>query len=228
MKNVFAILVAFSLLVVPAYADEVTITESVSPVEEAAEPVLEVEVQPVVPVDGSDLGSDVIDDSASTGDPEPVISMTVDELAEAIALANAPEVELFTLVDDTVQGGCFMDVETSAGDMLIYIPTDYQYGSFSYFGSNVTGIRSSTITGYFFRNSDLYQVRFQPFSIPQYRNADSGYTYTDFDITNVNDTNIQILDSFDELPLFVDDGYMKYMTLFILGVIAVCLFMKRW
>lgn len=138
------------------------------------------------------------------------------------------ELQPFNVLTSPVSGGCFMEVSSSIGHLKIYVPSDFQRGSFSYFdGDNVTGIRSSTINGYAFKGSTLYQVRFPPFSDPEYRLYDSGYSYSDFSISSVNDTNIQILTSDSDLPLYPSSQMLQLLILAFLGVMLVWLFMRR-
>lgn len=205
MKNVLALCLAVVLLVVPVYAAE---TDGLAP------GVSDVEETPLVP------GEDV-----SGGELDTAGGLTI--VTDSVVLAE--DIAPRAVLTSPVAGGPYMEVSSSIGDLKIYVPADYQRGSFSYFsGSNVCGIRSSTISGYAFKGSTLYQVRFPAFSDPQYRVYDSGYSYTDFSITGVNSTNIQILTSDDDLPLYPDSGILSLCLIFLLGVIVVCQFMKRY
>ena len=205
MKNVLALCLAVVLLVVPVYAAE---TDGLSP------GVSDVEETPLVP--GEDVPGGELDTSGG---------LTI--VTDSVVLAE--NIEPRAVLTSPVAGGPYMEVSSSIGDLKIYVPADYQRGSFSYFdGDNVCGIRSSTISGYAFKGSTLYQIRFPSFSDPQYRVYDSGYSYTDFSITGVKSTNIQILTSDDDLPLLPDTGQIQLIITLFLGGVLVCLFMKRF
>ncbi len=204
MKRVFALLVAVFLLVVPVYA---------------------------VPVDDVPIGLSNIEEAPLVpGEPVPEgeldISGGVTLYADTVVLSEVPST--YAITSSPIAGGCFMEVSSSIGDMKIYVPANYQYGTFSYFnGGNVCGIISSTITGYGFKGSTVYQIRFAPFSDPQYRLYDSSYSYTDFSITDVIATNVQILSSDDELPLYPDSEQLQLIIIALLGGVFVCRLLKR-
>lgn len=205
LKHVLALCLAIVLLVGPAYA----LPDDSTPVG-----LSDVEETPLVP--GEDVPGGELD--ASGG-------LTV--YADNVVLAE--DLEPRAVLTSPVAGGPYMEVSSSIGDLKIYVPADYQRGSFSYYdGNSVCGIRSSTISGYAFKGSTLYQVRFPSFSDPQYRVYDSGYSYTDFSITGVNSTNIQILTSDNDLPLLPDTGQVQLIIALFLGGCLVCLFMKRF
>lgn len=205
MKNVLALCLAVVLLVVPVYAAE---TDGLAP------GVSDVEETPLVP--GEDVPGGELDTSGG---------LTI--VTDSVVLAE--NIEPRAVLTSPVAGGPYMEVSSSIGDLKIYVPADYQRGSFSYFdGDNVCGIRSSTISGYAFKGSTLYQIRFPSFSAPQYRVYDSGYSYTDFSITGVKSTNVQILASDDDLPLLPDTGQVHLIIALFLGGCLVCLFMRRF
>lgn len=205
LKNVLALCLAVFLLVVPVYAVETDgLPAGVSSLEENSFP-------PGEDVPGSDVD----------------LSGGLTVYADNVVLAEVPGT--YAVATSPVAGGPYMDVSSSIGDLKIYVPADYQRGSFSFFdGNNVCGIRSSTISGYAFKGSTLYQVRFPAFSDPQYRIYDSGYSYADFSITGVRSTNIQILSSDDDLPLYPDAAQVQLLIFLFLGGVLVCQFMKRF
>lgn len=205
LKHVLALCLAVVLSVAPGYAVQGDILPpGLSNVEET----------PLVP--GETVPGGELDSSGG---------LTI--VTDSVVLAE--DIAPRAVLTSPVAGGPYMEVLSSIGNLKIYVPADYQRGSFSFFdGSNVCGIRSGTISGYAFKGSTLYQVRFPAFSDPQYRVYDSGYSYTDFSITGVNSTNIQILTSDNDLPLLPDTGQVQLIIALFLGGCLVCLFMRRF
>lgn len=125
-------------------------------------------------------------------------------------------------------GGAYFDASTNVGDMRIFVPTDYQYGSFSLDSSGrLIGVRSSTITGYGYIGSTEYDVRFSSYAIPQYRRSDSSYTWDYLYINAVEDTNVQILDSLSSLPLKPDTGTLLLVIFAVFGGALIWICIKR-
>lgn len=148
--------------------------------------------------------------------------------ADKVILSSSEEPQLYSIVSDPVSGGCFIDVDSSIGFLKIYVPSDYQYKSFSFFnGTDVCSIVSSTITCYAFEGSTVYQIRFSPFSEPTYRVYDTSQSYQVFSIYDVIDTNVQILKSDSELPLLPDLNVLLLICISFLGGIFVCRLLKR-
>lgn len=205
---------------------------------------------PADPGDTGDLddpGSDLPDDGSSAADPdtelivedggevseeeEPFIqdSGEVHINADAVYLTAEEEPILYS-VGDVLSGGTFFDVDTSElGTVKIYIPIDYQEGSFAYDNyGNLVNIRASTITGYILDGTQ-YTVRWTSFGTPQYRllnYSGVGSTYNDLNIESVQDTNIQIIEDDTEVPLFPDARFVQLLILLCLGVLVLCQFMK--
>lgn len=148
--------------------------------------------------------------------------------ADAVYLTGEDEAITYS-VGDVLSGGAFFDVETSElGSVKIYIPIDYQEGSFAYDNhGNLVNIRAASITGYILDGTQ-YSVRWTSFNTPQYRltNYDYGSSYEDLTITFVNDSNIQIVEDDSEVPLFPDERYISLGIFALLGVAVLCLFMK--
>lgn len=149
--------------------------------------------------------------------------------ADAVYLTADDEAVSYS-VGDVLSGGAFFEVDTSElGEVKIYVPIDYQEGSFAYDNNgNLVNIRSATITGYILDGTQ-YTVRWTSFNTPQYRLVNySGVSsaYEDLTITSVIDTNIQIVEDDSEVPLFPDDRYIFLSILAVLGVIMLCQFMK--
>ena len=183
-------------------------------------------VVPAYALDQEDLSEDVVEDSQSIEDDPGLPLGYSDGLPVPVYLADSPVA--YDVLTSPVDGGIFMEVSSSIGDLTIYVPFDYQRSSFSYYGSGgVTSIRASTISGYGFKGSTMYQIRFPPFSNPEYRVYDSGYSYSDFSIDSVTSTNIQIASSNDDFPLYPDQQLLLLSLVMILGVLLLWLFMRR-
>lgn len=189
----------------------------------------------------SDVGSEpeitspdgvVVEDGGDVSEEEePFVEDTgsVHINADAVYLTSEEEAVVYS-VGDVLSGGAFFEVETSElGNVKIYIPMDYQEGSFAYDNyGNLVNIRASTITGYILDGTQ-YSVRWTSFGTPQYRllnYSGVGSTYNDLSVEDVLDTNIQIIEDDTEVPLFPDTRFIQLLILLCLGVIVVCQFMK--
>ena len=258
MKFVFCFLLIGVLLfgmVSPVFAEEVNFTEE-TPVFDlpSEEPLGSNPENSEIPVDPDSSDSGSLDDPGSVEpdsefgdslvvlDPEsdPEVGEELEEdffsetgevhiNADAVYLTN-PEDPVTYAVGDVLSGGAFFDVSTQQlGDVKIYIPIDYQEGSFAYDNNgNLVNIRSSTITGYILDGTQ-YTVRWNSFNTPQYRLVNysgTGNQYQDLDINSVDDTNIQIVTDDSDVPLFPDQRYISLAILAVLGVCMLCLFMK--
>lgn len=166
---------------------------------------------------GSDAGSSV--------PSEPVIVDSLTVTANQVILAE--EVEPRALPVTPIAGGYFIDCSTSAlGDCRIYVPYEYQKGSFSFAGSDVISLRASTVTGILYAGSSSYTVRWTSFNTPEYRSpSGSSWEYRSLGIERVMDTNVQIARSDDDLLLFPDTGLLLLILVAGLGVLVVCKFM---
>lgn len=189
----------------------------------------------VLPADGSEsevTSSDgvVVEDEEEVIEDESFVEDTgsVHINADAVYLSSGEEAVTYS-VGDVLSGGAFFEVDTSElGSVKIYIPIDYQEGSFAYDNNgNLVNIRASTITGYILDGTQ-YTVRWTSFNTPQYRLTDSDYSssYEDLTVVSVTDTNIQIIEDDTEVPLFPDTRFVQLLILLCLGVIVVCQFMK--
>ena len=252
MKRLFCFLMIGVLafgMVLPVFAEEVD-----SPAETEVSPVPseeslggnETDGEVSAPSDsgssgsGDDTVSDLPDDGNGTELPAADSELTEEEEfipdygditvnADAVYLTSPDEAVSYA-VGDVLSGGAFFEVSTDElGDVKIYIPIDYQEGSFAYDNNgNLVNIRSATITGYILDGTQ-YTVRWTSFNTPQYRLVNYsgvGSTYEDLTISSVNDTNIQIVEDDSELPLFPDTRFVQLLILLCLGVIVVCQFMK--
>ena len=184
-------------------------------------------VVPAYALDEEIFSADIVEDSQSAeNDPDLPLGYS-DGVPVPVYLADSPV--LHDVLTSPVDGGIYMDVSSSIGDLTIYVPSDYQKASFSYYGSGggVTSIRASTISGYGFKGNTMYQIRFPPFSNPEFRLYNSGYSYSDFSIDSVTSTNVQIASSNDDFPLYADQQILQLSLVMILGVLLLWLFMRR-
>lgn len=163
---------------------------------------------------------------ALDGEPEVTTSDSITIYTDSVIL-DAGDPDPLAL-DAPIDGGVYFHCQTSQlGEVWIYIPVDYQRGSWSYYNGNLFNLRSSLISGFIFRSSgSSYSFRCSSFSTPEYR-LSSGYSYEDLTVTSVLDTNIQIADSNSDFPLYPDMDMVILCILLVLGVICICKFMMR-
>lgn len=167
-------------------------------------------------VEGENTDSSVADPESSVTDPvtesgdetavegetdttvviEEVVPESVDDLT-----INAENVTLMSLLPEEdvypsgapLEGGVYMHLDTSElGEILVYVPVDYQYDSFTLNSSGQPiNITASTISGYSYDGVD-YSIRWSTFGVPTYRPVDYDYG-TSYQTLTVNDiiaTNI--------------------------------------
>lgn len=126
-------------------------------------------------------------------------------------------------------GGVYMQVTTSAlGELLIYVPSNYQSKAFTFESGakEVINITSSTITAYVVDQAD-YSFRWSSFGRLQYRRNSGSYSYEDVNITDILNTNIVFVESNDDLPPVPDSNMLQIIITFLLGGCLLCLFIKR-
>ncbi|MBC8576667.1 hypothetical protein [Yanshouia hominis] len=126
-------------------------------------------------------------------------------------------------------GGVYMQVTTSAlGELLIYVPSNYQSKAFTFESGTkeVINITSSTITAYVVDQAD-YSFRWSSFGRLQYRRNSGSYSYEDVNITDILNTNIVFVESNDDLPPVPDSNMLQIIITFLLGGCLLCLFIKR-
>lgn len=122
---------------------------------------------------------------------------------------------------------CYVTCSTSQlGNITFFLPVTYREGYLSMSDNGLMNVHTSTVSGYFYRGSTLYQIRFSGYSTPQYREYDSGYSYVDLTVNDVTSTNMVIYDSFNDVSSDRSDIYLLGLLL-VGGVIVVCLFMRR-
>lgn len=146
--------------------------------------------------------------------------------ADQVILAS--DAETFALSSAPLAGGYYIDCSTSAlGDVRIYVPYEYQRGSFTTNTSgDIVSLRSSTVTGLLYDGDTAYTVRWSSFGTPQYRSySGSSYSYYDLGVSHILDTNIQILSSDADVPLLPSSEYLLLVLILLLGVCCVCKFM---
>lgn len=158
---------------------------------------------------------------------------------------SAVQVESLTVQADTVlmsapenndyptgaplSGGVYMQVTTRAlGELLIYVPSNYQSKAFTFESGTkeVINITSSTITAYVVGQAD-YSFRWSSFGRLQYRRNSGSYSYEDVNITDILNTNIVFVESNDDLPPVPDSNMLQIIITFLLGGCLLCLFIKR-
>ena len=126
-------------------------------------------------------------------------------------------------------GGVYMQVTTSAlGELLIYVPSNYQSKAFTFESGTkeVINITSSTITAYVVDQAD-YSFRWSSFGRLQYRRNSGSYSYEYVNITDILNTNIVFVESNDDLPPVPDSNMLQIIITFLLGGCLLCLFIKR-
>lgn len=122
-----------------------------------------------------------------------------------------------------------MQVDTQQlGELIIYVPVSNQFKSFTFAANTETpvNITASTISGYTYSSED-YQIRWTSFGQCQYRPYSGSYSYTDLDITSVLNTNIVFVTGPEDLPVVPDSSMLQVIIVFLLGVMVLCLFMRR-
>lgn len=123
-------------------------------------------------------------------------------------------------------GSCYISCDTTQfGSIDIFLPVTYQSGYFSFDGQ-LYNVSNSSITGVFYDGGDEYSFRCSAWSTPQYREADGGYTWADLNVYDIEYSNVDIAEEFP--PLVSHDTVMSYVPIALLGVIVLCLFMKRF
>lgn len=132
-------------------------------------------------------------------------------------------------VNPPFYGGVYITGSTrELGSVTVYIPVNYQSGYLGLTSSgNLCNVSSSSISGVIYRGSSVYDFRLSSWSEPQYRvRATSYYQYEDLTFTSITASNAEILDSFP--PLVSAASVLSLVPLIFLGVIVLCLFMKRF
>lgn len=126
-------------------------------------------------------------------------------------------------------GGVYVTGTTAElGAVTLYLPVNYQRG---YLGLTTSGnlfnASSSSISGVLYRGGSEYQARISAWSTPQYRaQSGSSYYYYDLTFTSIEHSNAEI--SVDFPPLVAAADVIQYVPILLLGVVVLCLFIKRF
>lgn len=123
---------------------------------------------------------------------------------------------------------CFITMQTrELGQITVYLPVTWQENTFSWDGTNLRNITTSTVTGYWTSNTDNY-VRWSSFSLPQYREpSGSSWSLEDLTVQEIISTNVSIAESYEEVGVSRSDNYYVILIL-IGGVLLLILFMKKF
>lgn len=158
---------------------------------------------------------------------EPPITDELRALFEEIGLLSIPENNDYP-ANAPLAGSAYIEATTSQlGTVVIYIPVDYQRGSLTYDSSgNLVNIRSGTITGFMYRGSTLYNIYWSAMQTPQYRLYSSG-TYAALTVRSILNTNVNIVERNEDLPVVPNDEMYQLVIILLMGVMVFCLFMKR-
>lgn len=174
-------------------------------------------------VDGSDTSELPDSPVSSVGDSDPLVIH-----ADQVLISVDGEPEPYALAAG-LEGGYYFSVSTSQlGDAMIFVPYEYQRGSFTLSSSgDLVSLRSSQVTGIMYSGSRTYNIRWSAFSSPEYRLYNStGYSYSDLTVTDIKDTNVQILNNLSSAPLYPDTDLLLLVLIVLLGVTFVCLFIR--
>lgn len=243
MKRCFIFFLSVLLACIPviAYADSENPVLSESP---SLVVLPEGDAQSDLPSpDSSQVGLEAPSDSIVSEDAvsDPVLSGDAADLAgqyaadsgnvvvvQADQVILASDAQPFALPVAPLAGGYYIDCSTSAlGDVRIYVPCEFQYGSFTTNSNgDLVSLRSSTVTGLLYSGDTSYSVRWRSFGTPQYRlESGSSSSYRDLGVSEILDTNIQILSSDSDVPLLPSSEYLLLVLILLLGVCCVCKFM---
>lgn len=132
--------------------------------------------------------------------------------------------------DSPLAGGVYIEAVTSElGEVLIFIPSDYQFNCLTFDSSgNLFNLRASTITGFLLRGSTQYDFRLTSFNNPTYRLRSGSSSYSDLTITDITNTNVVFADGNSSLPTVVPEVLTQYILIFLVLVVVFCLFIRRF
>ena len=126
-------------------------------------------------------------------------------------------------------GSCYLTGSTrDLGTVTVYLPVSYRSGYLSFDGDNLFNVTNSSVSGVLYDGGREYDFRISGWSTPQYRDDTSSgyYQYEDLTFTSIDYSNMEIAESFP--PLVSYDDVLSYLPIALLGVIVLCLFMKRF
>lgn len=129
--------------------------------------------------------------------------------------------------DAPFTGSLYLSLDTrELGPVTVYLPVTYRSGYLSYSNGNLFNVSNSTVSGVMYYGGTEYQFRLSSWSTPQYRLYDSGYTYSDLTVTAIEASNAVIAEEFP--PLVSGEQVVQWIPVLLMGVIVLCLFMKRF
>lgn len=140
----------------------------------------------------------------------------------ASAYSDAPP------VNAPFYGGVYISGRTrELGSVTAYIPVNYRSGYLGMTsGGNLFNSSSSSIAGIIYAGNTEYTFRISSWAEPQYRALNSGSTYYDLTFTSIDYSNAEIMDQFP--PKVPAEDILQYVPIVFMGVIVLCLFMKRF
>ena len=185
------------------------------------------------PSSDSYVSEDAVSDPVLSGDAADLAGQYASDsgnvvVVQADQVILASDAQPFAPPGAPLAGGYYIDCLTSAlGDVRIYVPCEYQYGSFTTNSNgDLVSLRSSTVTGILYSGDTSYTVRWRSFGTPQYRSEfGSSSSYSDLGVSKILDTNVQILSSDSDVPLLPSVEYLLLVLILLLGVCCVCKFM---
>lgn len=135
--------------------------------------------------------------------------------------------ELFTVADDypsnaPFTGGYYISADTNLGDAVLYVPKEYQYGSFALDTSgNLVNLTAGTISGILKVGSRSYNLRISSFSTPEYREqSGSSWSWYDLTVRDIVSANVQIFEDGDAVRLWPTDTVLLLILILFGGVIT--------
>ena len=133
----------------------------------------------------------------------------------------------FALDNSPFAGGVYISCHTAEiGDIVIYLPVNYRENTFTLKGAEPFNMTSSSISCVLYSGPTEYYGRFNSFGTFSFRSSDN-YSYTDLTIDDVYETNVVFTETFEYTdPL--DDNVVILIVIGLLGVIALCLFLKKY
>lgn len=125
-------------------------------------------------------------------------------------------------------GCCYITGDTlELGTVTVYLPLSYKSGYLSFSDDGLFNVTNSSVSGVVYAGSRSYTFRCSSWSGPQYRDSSgSYYDYYDLTFTDIEYSNMEILEEFP--PYMEVDSMLNYILIGFLGVIVLCLFMKRF
>ena len=126
-------------------------------------------------------------------------------------------------------GALYIQANTSQlGSVMIYLPVNFQRGSITFDrNGNLVNITSGTITGFMYRGNTQYNFRMQSFGTPEYRLYNTSNAFSGLMVTSIQNTNVVLVEQNSDLPVVPPLEVQGTIIIFMLGVLILCMFMKR-